>query len=65
MQDAGNAPSVGAVWIERQRPLDDACRFGMGARSQRYSLIANDGVVEQLNVEQGGEFRVSSAEYLL
>jgi glutaredoxin/glutathione-dependent peroxiredoxin len=43
----------------------DAGRFGMGQRSQRYSLIANDGVVEQLNVEQGGEFRVSSAEYLL
>jgi glutaredoxin/glutathione-dependent peroxiredoxin len=43
----------------------DASRFGMGSRSQRYSLIAKDGVVEQLNVEQGGEFRVSSAEYLL
>jgi peroxiredoxin len=43
----------------------DASRFGMGARSQRYSLIAKDGVVEQLNVEQGGEFKVSSAEYLL
>jgi peroxiredoxin len=43
----------------------DASRFGMGSRSQRYSLIAKDGVVEQLNIEQGGEFRVSSAEYLL
>ncbi|HZC15473.1 MAG TPA: peroxiredoxin [Caulobacteraceae bacterium] len=43
----------------------DASRFGMGSRSQRYSMIVKDGVVEQLNVEQGGEFRVSSAEYLL
>jgi glutaredoxin/glutathione-dependent peroxiredoxin len=43
----------------------DASRFGMGSRSQRYSLIAKDGVVDQLNVEEGGEFRVSSAEYLL
>ncbi|MBX9575200.1 MAG: peroxiredoxin [Caulobacteraceae bacterium] len=43
----------------------DAKGFGMGERSQRYSLIARDGVVEQLNVEQGGEFRVSSAEHLL
>jgi len=43
----------------------DASKFGMGKRSQRYSLIANDGVVEQLNVEEGGEFRVSSAEYML
>lgn len=43
----------------------DASGFGMGARSQRYSLVANDGVVESLYVEEGGEFKVSSAEYLL
>ena len=43
----------------------DASRFGMGVRSQRYSMIVNDGKVEQLNVEQGGEFKVSSADYLL
>jgi peroxiredoxin len=43
----------------------DAKGFGMGERSQRYSMLVKDGVVEQLNVEQGGEFRVSSAEHLL
>jgi peroxiredoxin len=43
----------------------DGSKFGMGKRSQRYSMIVNDGVVEQLNVEQGGEFKVSSAEHLL
>jgi glutaredoxin/glutathione-dependent peroxiredoxin len=43
----------------------DASRFGMGPRSQRYSLIAKDGTITELNVEQGGEFRVSSAEYML
>jgi peroxiredoxin len=43
----------------------DGGKFGMGERSQRYSLVAKDGVVEQLFVESGGEFRVSSAEYLL
>jgi len=43
----------------------DGSKFGMGQRSQRYSLIAKDGVVTQLNVEQGGEFKVSSAEYML
>ena len=43
----------------------DGSKFGMGPRSQRYSLVAKDGVIEQLNVEAGGEFRVSSAEYLL
>jgi peroxiredoxin len=43
----------------------DGSKFGMGARSQRYSLIAKDGVVTQLNVEEGGEFKVSSADYML
>jgi peroxiredoxin len=43
----------------------DGSQFGMGKRSQRYSMIVNDGVVEQLNVEQPGEYRASSAEYML
>ena len=43
----------------------DGSKFGMGTRSQRYSMIVNDGVVEQLNVEAPGEFRVSSADHLL
>lgn len=43
----------------------DSSRFGMGKRSQRYSMIVDDGVVEQLNVEAPGEFNVSSADYLL
>ena len=43
----------------------DGSKFGMGKRSQRYSMIVDDGVVEQLNVEQPGEYRASSAEYML
>ena len=43
----------------------DGSKFGMGSRSQRYSMIVNDGVVEKLNVEEGGEFRVSSADYMM
>ena len=43
----------------------DGTKFGMGTRGQRFSMLVNDGVVEQLNVEAPGEFRVSSAEYLL
>jgi peroxiredoxin len=43
----------------------DGSKFGMGKRSQRYSMIVNDGVVEQLNVEEPGEYRASSAEYML
>jgi peroxiredoxin len=43
----------------------DASKFGMGTRSQRYSMLVVDGVVRQLNVEQGGGFEVSSADHLL
>jgi peroxiredoxin len=43
----------------------DGSKFGMGSRSQRYSMIVNDGVVERLNVEAPGEYRASSAEYML
>lgn len=43
----------------------DGSRFGMGKRSRRYSMVVNDGVVEQLNVEQPGEYHASSAETLL
>jgi len=43
----------------------DGSKFGMGTRSQRYAMIVDNGVVEQLHVEAPGEFNVSSAEHLL
>jgi len=43
----------------------DFSKFGMGTRSQRYSMLVVDGIVKQLNVEQGGAFTVSNAETLL
>jgi len=43
----------------------DGSKFGMGERGQRFSMLVNDGVVEQLNVEAPGEFKVSSAEHML
>lgn len=43
----------------------DATAFGMGLRSQRFSMLVDNGRVAILNVEAPGEFRVSSAEYLL
>ena len=43
----------------------DFSKFGMGTRSQRYSMLVEDGIVTQLNVEQGGAFAVSNAETLL
>ncbi|MEP3072906.1 MAG: peroxiredoxin, partial [Maricaulis sp.] len=39
--------------------------FGMGTRSQRFSMIVKDGVVSELNVEAPGEFKVSSADHIL
>jgi peroxiredoxin len=43
----------------------DGTKFGMGKRSQRYSMIVEDGVVKTLNVEEPGAFEVSSAEHML
>lgn len=43
----------------------DASAFGMGERSQRFALIADDGKVTALMVEAPGEFKVSSAESVL
>ena len=45
-------------------PMDGSA-YGMGQRGQRFSMVVNDGVVEQLNVEGPGEFQVSSAEHML
>ncbi len=56
----GNGEFSKAVGLEL-----DGSKFGMGPRSQRYSMVVKDGVVSQLNVETGGEFRVSAAEYML
>jgi len=43
----------------------DGSGFGMGTRGQRFSMIVDDGVVKELNVEGPGEFKVSAADYML
>ncbi|AZU03538.1 redoxin domain-containing protein [Glycocaulis alkaliphilus] len=43
----------------------DGSKFGMGTRSQRYAMIIKDGVVSGLFVEEPGDFKVSSADYVL
>jgi peroxiredoxin len=43
----------------------DGSKFGLGQRGQRFSMVVNDGVVEQLNVEEPGSFNVSSADYMI
>jgi len=44
---------------------NDSSKSGMGVRSRRYSLLVDDGVVKQVNVEQPGKFEVSNAETIL
>ncbi|MCL4143558.1 UNVERIFIED_CONTAM: hypothetical protein GTU68_045965 [Idotea baltica] len=56
----GNGAFAKAVGLEM-----DASGFGMGGRSQRYSMIVKDGKVAELNVEEGGEFKVSSVDFML
>lgn len=56
----GNGEFVDALGLTM-----DASGFGMGKRGQRFSLLVNDGVVEQINVEAPGDFKVSSADYML
>ena len=43
----------------------DLTARGMGVRSQRYSMLVEDGVVKSLNVEQPGKFEVSDAGTML
>lgn len=43
----------------------DGSGFGLGQRGSRWSMVVNDGVVEELNIEGPGEFKVSSAEHML
>jgi glutaredoxin/glutathione-dependent peroxiredoxin len=43
----------------------DLTGAGMGVRMKRFSMLLDDGVVKQLNVEAPGKFEVSSAETML
>ena len=56
----GNAEFVEAIGLTM-----DGSGFGLGKRGQRFSMVINDGVVEQLNIEAPGDFKVSSAEHML
>lgn len=43
----------------------DLTERGLGVRSSRYSMIVDDGVVKQVNLEEGGGFEVSDADTIL
>ena len=56
----GNGDFTRALGLEL-----DATKFGMGKRSQRFSMVVDNGVVTQLNVEAPGAFEVSSADHMV
>ncbi len=56
----GNGAFAKAVGLEM-----DGSKFGMGTRGQRFSMVVKDGVIEQLNIEAPGEYKVSSAEHMI
>ncbi len=56
----GNGDLTKAIGLEM-----DGSGFGLGTRSQRYAMIVNDGILEQLFLEAPGEFEVSKAEHVL
>ena len=43
----------------------DLTARGMGVRSQRYSMLIDNGVVKVFNLEQPGKFEVSGADKML
>jgi glutaredoxin/glutathione-dependent peroxiredoxin len=56
----GSGDFVRAMGLELDR-----IKEGMGMRTQRYSMLVEDGVIKALNVEQPGQYEVSSAEAML
>jgi peroxiredoxin len=56
----GNADFVKALGLD-----NDFSKNGMGTRSKRFSMLVEDGVVKQLNVEPQGAFEISSADHML
>jgi peroxiredoxin len=60
MMADGSATFTKALGLDQ-----DLTARGMGVRSQRYSMLVEDGVVKALNVEQPGKFEISDADTML
>ena len=56
----GNGTYAKALGLEL-----DATGYGMGTRGQRFAIVVKDGVAEHVDVEAAGQFKVSSADYIL
>ncbi len=60
MMGDGNADFAKAIGVDQ-----DLTSRGMGIRSQRYSMLVEDGVVKSINLEKPGQFEVSGADKML
>lgn len=56
----GNGDFARAVGLDA-----DMSKYGMGHRSRRYSMLVEDGVVKQLNIEEPGAFGISGGDHML
>jgi peroxiredoxin len=56
----GNGDYARALGLEL-----DGRKFGMGTRGQRFAILVRDGVAARVDVEEPGQFKVSSAEAML
>lgn len=56
----GSAAFTRALGVEQ-----DLTERGFGVRSQRYSMLVDNGVVKIFNLEKPGQFEASSAEKML
>lgn len=66
--NAQNVEFLGDGNLEFTKAVDlvlDGSGGGMGLRSRRYSMLAEDGIVTRLNVDEPGQFVVSGGDQLL
>jgi peroxiredoxin len=60
MLSDGNGDFARAIGVEA-----DMSKHGMGKRSRRYSMVVDNGVVKQFNLEEPGAYGVSSGDHML
>ena len=60
MLSDGNGDFARALGVEA-----DMSKFGLGKRSRRYSMLVDNGVVKQFNLEEPGAYGISSGDHLL
>jgi len=60
MLSDGNGDFARALGLEA-----DMTKHGMGRRSRRYSMLVDNGVVKNLNLEEPGAFGISGGDHML